>query len=166
MAIVAMLICWFAIGKNQKPEKSYLPDTAEKINADFKGKDILSLDQFSVKDINQVLKIAKEMKDITLDAKPSKILALTFTNKAANEMQERIVATLEELEQRKSELEEIAKVTELRKEYLLQHRERILNEFLNVPANPGALYFDTLTPIPNLRRRNFIRLSAVERVKN
>ncbi|ACQ92941.1 major facilitator superfamily MFS_1 [Tolumonas auensis DSM 9187] len=33
MAIVAMLICWFAIGKNQKPEKSYLPDTAEKINA-------------------------------------------------------------------------------------------------------------------------------------
>lgn len=48
--------------------------TTEKINSNFKGKDILSLDQFSVKDINQVLKIAKEMKDITLGAKPSKIL--------------------------------------------------------------------------------------------
>ena len=48
--------------------------TAEKINSNFKGKDILSLDQFSVKDVSQILKIAKEMKSITLGAKPSKIL--------------------------------------------------------------------------------------------
>jgi len=46
--------------------------TAEKINSNFKGKDILSLDQFSVKDVSQILKIAKEMKSITLGAKPSK----------------------------------------------------------------------------------------------
>ncbi|MDQ7067559.1 MAG: UvrD-helicase domain-containing protein [Sulfurimonas sp.] len=43
---------------------------------------------------------------------PTKILALTFTNKAAHEMSERVVETLEELQDR-DELFEIAKVTEL-----------------------------------------------------
>ncbi len=61
---------------------------------------------------------------------PTKILALTFTNKAAHEMSERVVETLEELEHR-DELFEIAKVTELTPEYLVSKRDIILNEFLN-----------------------------------
>lgn len=73
-------------------------------------------------------------------ADPSKILALTFTNKAASEMSERIVETLEELENR-GELREIAKVSGFSTQELLAKRDAILGEFLN--ANTKIMTIDS-----------------------
>ncbi len=64
-----------------------------------------------------------------MGADPAKILALTFTNKAAGEMQERIVTTLAELEHR-DELEAIAQNTGLAKEEILQKKDAVLRRFL------------------------------------
>lgn len=47
----------------------------EIINGDFKGKDIVSLDQFSPKDIKVLFSLVPRMRQIALKAKPSKIIA-------------------------------------------------------------------------------------------
>ena len=68
----------------------------------------------------------------------NKILALTFTNKAANEMQERIVNTLIDLEN-KGELGEIAKVLECSNEELLAKRPEVLKALLNADTKVMTL---------------------------
>ena len=68
----------------------------------------------------------------------NKILALTFTNKAANEMQERIVNTLIDLEN-KGELEEIARVLECSPEQILAQRPAVLKTLLNADTKVMTL---------------------------
>jgi aspartate carbamoyltransferase catalytic subunit len=47
----------------------------QKINGSFKGKDIISLDQFSPKDIDTLFKLARKMKLIAANGRPSKVLS-------------------------------------------------------------------------------------------
>lgn len=47
----------------------------DKINGNFKNKDIVSLDQFSLKDIKTIFSLVPKMKQICLKARPSKVIA-------------------------------------------------------------------------------------------
>ncbi|MBD3806015.1 RecB-like helicase [Sulfuricurvum sp.] len=69
---------------------------------------------------------------------PSSIVALTFTNKAANEMLERIILTLEELPTR-SELPQIARLCGMSEEEILQERSKVLSRFLHSDVQISTL---------------------------
>ena len=67
-----------------------------------------------------------------LGNEPNKILTLTFTNKASNEMKTRIQNTLKNLDNRKyaSELSELCKILNLDKEIVLERKDKIYQKFL------------------------------------
>lgn len=64
-------------------------------------------------------------------AKPSKTLALTFTNKAANEMKERVFSTFLELEKKPNELKSLEELLKLNKQQILTKRNALEEEFLS-----------------------------------
>ena len=52
-----------------------LMTNVDKIDGDFKGKDIVSIDQFSQKDLKLLFKLVPKMREIALKTLPSKIIA-------------------------------------------------------------------------------------------
>lgn len=72
-------------------------------------------------------------------AHPSKIVALTFTKKAANEMKERVKGILEDLASKPAEWEALSALLECDKEAVLALQKRALPKFLN-----AALSIETI----------------------
>ncbi len=68
---------------------------------------------------------------LLMNARPKEILTLTFTNKAANEMSERIYHTLLHLGDDEAYLEEISKESGFPKERIISKKEFLLNEYTN-----------------------------------
>ncbi|WP_201352707.1 RecB-like helicase [Hydrogenimonas urashimensis] len=72
--------------------------------------------------------VARYLALLFMDAKPSEILAITFTNKAAGEMRERLMASLEELSSQMAEA--IARSSGMGIEEIEAKRPKVLRRFL------------------------------------
>ena len=83
-------------------------------------------------------------------AKPKEILTLTFTNKAANEMSERIYHTLLALGEDEAYLKEIVKQSKLTKELILSKKEELVKEYTN-----ATLSIFTIDKFINMILREF-----------
>jgi len=68
---------------------------------------------------------------LLLDANPTQILTLTFTNKAASEMSSRIFKTIQTLGEDEAYIEAISMQTSLGKEAILEKKEQILKKYIN-----------------------------------
>lgn len=68
---------------------------------------------------------------LLLDANPNEILTLTFTNKAANEMSERIYHTLVHLGEDEAYLEAIMIQSQLLKEEILNKKSQLIHRFVH-----------------------------------
>lgn len=84
------------------------------------------------------------------NAKPKEILTLTFTNKAANEMSERIYNTLLNLGEDKAYLEEISKQSGFSKETILERKENLVKNYTN-----ATLSIFTIDKFINMILREF-----------
>jgi len=65
-----------------------------------------------------------------LDQSPSEILAATFTKKAANEMKQRVLKLLTNLDKEEGFLDSLVSEYNLDREYILKNRKKVLNRFL------------------------------------
>lgn len=85
---------------------------------------------------------------LLMGAKPSQIIAITFTNKSANEMKKRITWLFDELgsEKTKAELEKIAQITGFEKDEILAKRDELKEEFMrsNLKISTFDAFFGTI----------------------
>ncbi|MDR2636127.1 MAG: RecB-like helicase [Campylobacteraceae bacterium] len=68
---------------------------------------------------------------LLMGVNPANIIALTFTKKAANEMQHRVYQTLQDFEHKESELNELCALLQMDKDEILARKKRILPLFLH-----------------------------------
>jgi len=87
---------------------------------------------------------------LLLHAKPKEILTLTFTNKAANEMSERIYNTLLNLGEDEAYLKEIITQSKLSKEEILSKKQQLISEYSN-----STLSIFTIDKFINMILREF-----------